>query len=236
MAQRSEMSWALRVPLAMSCRMRWGETSSRSAASATSTQFPRTICLNLAYAQGLLLGVLERRFGVGSEVDFSRGPGALAAVTGWGPVPPVPHEGAGVGCRVVVIWSFSWVGLPRFGVGSVPPFGVTGRVPELGERAVFTSLRLAVAGVLAQIDDISPSTDGMPGAELWTQILGWLAWAGLAGSLASLFIGGAVWGLSHAAGNSMQSSRGRAFALGGAAGSIVVGLAPTIVNELSAAG
>ncbi len=100
---------------------------------------------------------------------------------------------------------------------------------------MFASFRLSLVGVLAQIDDVTPSTDGLPGAALWTQILSWLAWAGLAGSLASLFIGGAVWGLSHAAGNSMQSSRGRAFALGGAAGAIVVGLAPTIVNELSGA-
>ncbi len=94
---------------------------------------------------------------------------------------------------------------------------------------------VAVMLVLRQIEDVTPSTEGLPGAELWTQILGWLAWAGLAGSLASLFIGGAVWGLSHAAGNSMQSSKGKAFALGGAAGAIVTGLAPTIVNELSGA-
>ncbi|MDY7106823.1 MAG: hypothetical protein S0880_37080 [Actinomycetota bacterium] len=58
-------------------------------------------------------------------------------------------------------------------------------------------------------------------------------WLGLAGSLASLLIGGAVWGLSQVTGNSIQGGRGRVFALGGAAGAIVVGLAPTIVNELS---
>ncbi len=89
--------------------------------------------------------------------------------------------------------------------------------------------------VVGQIDNVTPSAEGLPGAELWTQMLGWLAWAGLAGSLASLFIGGAVWGLSHAGGNAMQSSKGKAFALGGAAGAIVTGLAPTIVNQLAAA-
>ena len=90
-------------------------------------------------------------------------------------------------------------------------------------------------GIFAQIENVTPSTDGLPGAELWTRILSWLAWGGLAGSLASLFIGGAVWGLAHAGGNSMQSSKGRAFALGGAAGAIVTGLAPTIVNNLAGA-
>lgn len=100
---------------------------------------------------------------------------------------------------------------------------------------MLSSLKFGAALVL-QIDDVTPSTDGLPGAELWLQILSWLAWGGLAGSLAALFLGGATWGLSHAAGNSMQSSKGRAFALGGAAGAIVTGLAPTIVNELSQAG
>lgn len=89
------------------------------------------------------------------------------------------------------------------------------------------------AMILAQIDDVTPSTDGLPGADLWLKMLSWLAWAGLAGSLGAMFIGGAVWGLSHAAGNSMQSSKGRAFAMGGMAGAILTGLAPTIVNELS---
>ena len=46
-------------------------------------------------------------------------------------------------------------------------------------------------------------------------------------------MGGAVWGLSQVTGNSIQGGRGRVFALGGAAGAIVTGLAPTIVNELS---
>ena len=56
---------------------------------------------------------------------------------------------------------------------------------------------------------------------------------GLAGSLASLLIGGAVWGLGHASGHSMGASRGKAFALGGMAGAILVGLAATIVNTLA---
>lgn len=88
------------------------------------------------------------------------------------------------------------------------------------------------AGVAAQID-VTPSNEGLPGAAFWQQVLGWLAWGGLAGSLASLLIGGAVWGLGHASGHSMGASRGKLFALGGMAGAILVGLAATIVNTLS---
>lgn len=87
-----------------------------------------------------------------------------------------------------------------------------------------------LAGVLG----VSATPDaGFPGSDLVQDMLNWLMWLGLAGSLASLFVGGAVWGLSQVAGNSMAGGRGRAFALGGAAGAIVTGLAPTIVNRLS---
>ena len=85
---------------------------------------------------------------------------------------------------------------------------------------------------LGQIE-VTPSSAGLPGAVFWQQVLGWLAWAGLAGSLASLLIGGGVWGLSHANGNALGASKGKLFALGGMAGAILVGLSPTIVNTLS---
>ena len=61
---------------------------------------------------------------------------------------------------------------------------------------------LPIPTVIAQIE-VTPSNAGLPGAVFWQQVLGWLAWGGLAGSLASLLIGGAVWGLSHANGHSM---------------------------------
>ncbi len=87
------------------------------------------------------------------------------------------------------------------------------------------------SGVLGQVS--AHPDNGFPGAALAQNVLDWLMWLGLAGSLASLFVGGAVWGLSHATGNSMAGGRGRVFALGGAAGAIITGLAPTIVNQLS---
>lgn len=90
---------------------------------------------------------------------------------------------------------------------------------------------MGFGSVLAQVD--ATPDNGFPGSDLAQDVLNWLMWLGLAGSLASLLIGGAVWGLSQVTGNSMQGGRGRVFALGGAAGAIVTGLAPTIVNELS---
>ncbi len=94
-----------------------------------------------------------------------------------------------------------------------------------------TRLMSEVGRMLAQVD--ATPDNGFPGAELAQNVLNWLMWLGLAGSLASLLVGGAVWGLSQVTGNSVQGGRGRVFALGGAAGAIVTGLAPTIVNELS---
>jgi hypothetical protein len=90
---------------------------------------------------------------------------------------------------------------------------------------------LRLASIVAQVD--ATPDNGFPGAELAQNVLNWLMWLGLAGSLASLFIGGAVWGLSQLSGNALGGGRGRVFALGGAAGAIVTGLAPTIVNELA---
>ena len=88
-----------------------------------------------------------------------------------------------------------------------------------------------VGSILAQV--AATAANGFPGADLAQNVLNWLMWLGLAGSLASLCIGGAVWGLSQVSGNTLAGGRGRVFALGGAAGAIVTGLAPTIVNQLS---
>lgn len=100
---------------------------------------------------------------------------------------------------------------------------------------LFTQAQLGAAHLAFQIVDPAPDAS-FPGNELATSVLGWLKWIGLAGCLASLFIGGAVWGLSQVGGNSMQAGRGRSFALGGAAGSIVIGLGAQIVNQLSGLG
>ncbi len=86
-----------------------------------------------------------------------------------------------------------------------------------------------VVPVVGQVN-VTPTTRGLPGGDLAQQLLDWLAQGALWGCLAALLIGGLVWGLSARAGNSMQAGTGRTFAIGGAVGALIAGLAPTIVN------
>ncbi len=87
------------------------------------------------------------------------------------------------------------------------------------------------SGLLAQVE-VTPTSGGMPGGALGQQLLNWTSQIALWGSLASLLIGATVWGVSQHAGNGYQAGRGRTFALGGAVGALLAGLAPTIINTL----
>ena len=82
---------------------------------------------------------------------------------------------------------------------------------------------------LAQVT-VSPTSAGMPGAQLLAQMLNWLAQLALWGSLASILGGAAIYGLAQHAGNQYGASRGRSLALAGVIGAILAGLAPTVVN------
>lgn len=84
---------------------------------------------------------------------------------------------------------------------------------------------------IAQVS-VSPSSAGMPGAQLITQLISWLSQLALWGSLASILIGAAIYGISKEGGHGFQATRGRMLAVGGAVGAILAGLAPTIVNML----
>ncbi|MGH9178900.1 MAG: hypothetical protein ACRD0N_10155 [Acidimicrobiales bacterium] len=85
--------------------------------------------------------------------------------------------------------------------------------------------------LVAQVS-VDPSVEGMPGAALATKLLNWLGQLALWGSLASILIGAAVYGLSQQAGYAPGQSRGRALALAGVVGALMAGLAPTAVNLL----
>lgn len=90
-------------------------------------------------------------------------------------------------------------------------------------------LRLAV--VIAQVS-VTPSTNGMPGAALLQQMLGWLSQLALWGSLASIFMGAAIYGLAQNTGSYSNAFRGKQLALAGGIGAVLAGLAPTAVNML----
>lgn len=85
--------------------------------------------------------------------------------------------------------------------------------------------------VIAQVS-VTPSTDGMPGAGLAQQLLGWLSQLALWGSLASILAGAAVYGLAQNAGNYNGAYRGKQLAVAGVVGALLAGLAPTAVNLL----
>ncbi len=88
--------------------------------------------------------------------------------------------------------------------------------------------------VLAQVD-VEPSAAGMPGAELIQQLLNWSQMLALWGSLGSVLVGAAMYGLARESGGYQQASKGKTLAMGGAVGAILAGLAPTAVNLLFSA-
>ena len=88
--------------------------------------------------------------------------------------------------------------------------------------------------VLAQVT-MTPDAGGMPGGALVQKLLNWGGQLALWGSLGSILVGAAVYGLSREAGNYGAASRGRTLALAGVVGAILTGLAATLVNLLFSA-
>ena len=86
----------------------------------------------------------------------------------------------------------------------------------------------------AWADDVhmTPTGAGAPGSAFVQKLINWLGQYGLWFALAAMLIGGAVYGVSTYGGNSYQGSRGRTVALAGAAGAVIIGLAPTVINLL----
>ena len=90
---------------------------------------------------------------------------------------------------------------------------------------------MPTAWLLAQVS-VSPTSAGMPGAQLITQLMSWLSQLALWGSLASILVGAAIYGISKEGRHGYNATKGRMRAAGGAIGAILAGLAPTIVNML----
>jgi hypothetical protein len=84
----------------------------------------------------------------------------------------------------------------------------------------------------APIVDVTPSSDGMPGAELVTRLLSWLSQLALWGSLASILAGATVYGLAQNSANYNGAYRGKQLAVAGAIGAALAGLAPTAITML----
>jgi hypothetical protein len=91
-------------------------------------------------------------------------------------------------------------------------------------------LATLISWVSADGVDANPSAKGLPGASFVQRLIDWIAQIGLWGSLGTILIGAAMFGLSQQAGNYVGASRGKHVVLGGAIGAALTGLAPTIVN------
>ncbi len=70
----------------------------------------------------------------------------------------------------------------------------------------------------------------MPGADLVQQLVNWLGQIALWGSLASILLGAAIYGLSQQSGNYAGGFRGKQLALAGVIGACLAGVAPTAIN------
>ena len=91
--------------------------------------------------------------------------------------------------------------------------------------------------ILADAVNATPTSSGMPGAGLLQQLLNWLAQVALWGSLASVLLGAAIYGISQHSGNYTGGSRGKQMVLAGVLGACLAGVAPTAINLFfSAAG
>jgi hypothetical protein len=79
---------------------------------------------------------------------------------------------------------------------------------------------------------VNPSAEGMPGADLIQQLLGWAQMVALWGSVGAMLVGAAMYGLAREGGSYGGASRGKTLALGGIVGAIIAGLAPAAVEML----
>src|SRR5689334_3366003 len=85
---------------------------------------------------------------------------------------------------------------------------------------------------LADSVNLHPTGNGAPGAQFIQTALNWLGQYGLWASLAAVVIGGATYGFSTYAGNTYRAAHGRTVALAGAAGAVIIGLGPSVINLL----
>ena len=63
-----------------------------------------------------------------------------------------------------------------------------------------------------------PTSEGLPGAGFLQRLIDWTAQIGLWGSLGSILVGAAMFGLAQQAGNYVGASRGKHIVIGGAIG------------------
>lgn len=92
---------------------------------------------------------------------------------------------------------------------------------------------VAVANTAVAQVSVTPSAASIGSAATKIQdVLDLCCQAALWGSLASILVGAAVWGLSKHFGNYGGANKGQILVLGGAAGALIASMAPAIINGL----
>lgn len=97
------------------------------------------------------------------------------------------------------------------------------------------TLVTAAAPAMAQVA-ADPSSAGLPGAELVTKIINWLAWAALMACLGAVLYGAAMWRGAARTANLSHAADGKQYVIGGLIGALLAGLAPTAINTFFSAG
>ena len=101
---------------------------------------------------------------------------------------------------------------------------------------LFAGLALTTAEHVSAspLDDVSPSSEGLPGAGLFIQILSWGFWLGLAACGGAIVYGAGTWrGMGT---NSGRGVEGKTWVAAGCIGALIIGLAPTIVSTFFSTG
>lgn len=122
---------------------------------------------------------------------------------------------------------------PAASVGATPASASVEALRPSPDRLVAqASVARARQTATSQIVDVSPSTDGMPGADLIRRLLSWLSQLALWGSLGSILAGATVYGIAQNSNSYNGAFRGKQLAVAGAVGALLAGLAPTAITML----
>lgn len=114
------------------------------------------------------------------------------------------------------------------------------RTPLRTALAALTAVTLSLVGpgvahahayVVAQVE-VNPTSAGFPGGQMMQRLINWAGQFALWGSVVSLLVGAAIWGISQQFGNGFQAGKGKILAASGAVGAVLTGLAAVIVNTL----
>ena len=68
------------------------------------------------------------------------------------------------------------------------------------------------------------------------KVLQILYWVGVSMCIITFVIGAIMWGLGYTSGGGPQQKMGKAMVIGGALGSLLIGLAPTVVSQFNTTG